>query len=193
MMPLAFRRACDSTLSRWRVGQQGPHVHRRSWFALRSCAFALEQLAVSIEEWGESNAAAVNAEPSVRWPEIMSTKLAASYCGYRTTGGLRKAHLDRKVFPVGRGGGAGSCTTRRLRRRARIPRGQPTLGATSRSSAIRGEPSGAAQAGGDRETTVKRTTPLHPKRRELLRNSRSATGIHGVSRCTTKRLIQLVV
>ena len=33
---------------------------------------------------------------------------AAAYLGFKTTGGLRKAHLEQRIFPAGRRGGRGT-------------------------------------------------------------------------------------
>ncbi|MBI5531265.1 MAG: hypothetical protein HY898_01020 [Deltaproteobacteria bacterium] len=50
------------------------------------------------------------------WPSHITTT-AAKYRGFKTTGQLRKAYLDRKVFPVGKRGRAGGLVvgTRRPR------------------------------------------------------------------------------
>lgn len=42
------------------------------------------------------------------FPSLMTTSHAARYLGYRTTGALRKAHLEKRIFPVGRRGGRGT-------------------------------------------------------------------------------------
>src|SRR5829696_5907175 len=38
----------------------------------------------------------------------LTTREAAAYCGFKTTGALRKAHLEDRVRPVGRRGGKGT-------------------------------------------------------------------------------------
>jgi hypothetical protein len=73
--------------------------------ALRACAETVEALARTLDSSREDRSPASATD---QWPELMSTSVAARYCGYKTTSGLRKAHLDKKVFPVGRRGGAGS-------------------------------------------------------------------------------------
>ncbi len=47
------------------------------------------------------------------FPPLMPTTRAASYCGYRTTGALRKAMLRGQVAPAGRRGGKGTWMWRR--------------------------------------------------------------------------------
>jgi hypothetical protein len=47
---------------------------------------------------------------SERFPDLMLTPLAARYCGYTSSSGLRKAYLDRRVRPCGRRGGRGAWT-----------------------------------------------------------------------------------
>ena len=90
---------------------EGPDATSAVAVALRACAAALEQLAVSIEQPTREDPRDHGEPPgSCSWPEVMSTRLAASYCGYKTSSALRKAHLDGKVFPVGRRGGVGSLT-----------------------------------------------------------------------------------
>ena len=46
------------------------------------------------------------------FPEVRRTLLptveAAAYLGFKTTGGLRKAHLEQRIFPAGRRGGRGT-------------------------------------------------------------------------------------
>jgi hypothetical protein len=39
----------------------------------------------------------------------LTTRAAALYVGFKTPASLRKAHLERRVFPVGRRGGTGTC------------------------------------------------------------------------------------
>jgi len=39
---------------------------------------------------------------------LLATRAAATYCGFKTTGALRKAHLEGRVVPVGRRGGGGN-------------------------------------------------------------------------------------
>src|SRR5690242_7163319 len=43
-----------------------------------------------------------------RASEFLTTRAAASYVGFKTTGGLRKARLEGRIFPVGRRGGRGT-------------------------------------------------------------------------------------
>ena len=74
--------------------------------ALRACAETVDSLAVM----AASRQSASPAAQADKWPDLMSTSVAARYCGYKTTGGLRKAHFDRKVFPTGRRGGVGPWT-----------------------------------------------------------------------------------
>jgi hypothetical protein len=81
----------------------------------------------------------------------MFTKLAATYCGYKTTSGLRKAHLDGKVFPVGRRGGVGSSTWARADL-DRFLRGEVPVGREGRQAA-------AVQADA---TDVNESTPVTP-------------------------------
>ena len=71
--------------------------------ALRACAQTVESLAATAESRRDPSPVA----RADKWPHLMSTSVAARYCGYKTTGGLRKAHFDRKVFPKGRRGGVG--------------------------------------------------------------------------------------
>lgn len=91
--------------------------------ALRACAETVEALALSAE-------ARRDPSPSARadeWPDLMSTSVAARYCGYKTTGGLRKAHFDRKVFPTLRRGGVGSWTWARADLDAFLRGGAPPV------------------------------------------------------------------
>src|SRR5688500_9735784 len=37
--------------------------------------------------------------------EYMTTRQAAAYCGFKTTGALRKAHMEGRIRPAGRRGG----------------------------------------------------------------------------------------
>ncbi len=46
-------------------------------------------------------------------PHFLTTAQATIYCGFKTTGALRKAHLERRIFPVGRRGGTGTWMWRR--------------------------------------------------------------------------------
>src|SRR5580704_10144292 len=43
----------------------------------------------------------------------MTTAAAAAYCGFKTTGALRKARLEHRVVPYGRRGGRGTWIWRR--------------------------------------------------------------------------------
>jgi hypothetical protein len=76
--------------------------------ALRTCATALEQLAIALEKERVHNEGAAPAAST--WPDRMPTTVAARYCGFKTTGGLRKAFLDGRITPAGRRGGVGSWT-----------------------------------------------------------------------------------
>ncbi len=73
--------------------------------ALRACADTVDCLARTVEE-----PSSVLERQVAFWPDFMSTSLAARYCGYKTTGALRKARLDGKIRPSGKRGGAGSWT-----------------------------------------------------------------------------------
>lgn len=73
--------------------------------ALRACADTVDSLERTLVSSLRDTSAVSRSD---QWPDLMSTSVAARYCGYKTTSGLRKAHLDKKVFPVGRRGGAGS-------------------------------------------------------------------------------------
>ena len=42
------------------------------------------------------------------WRTYLTTREAADYCGFKTTGALRKAKLDGRLVPVGRRGGRGT-------------------------------------------------------------------------------------
>lgn len=44
---------------------------------------------------------------------LLTTAEAAAYCGFKTPGALRKAHLERRVLPAGRRGGKGTWMWRR--------------------------------------------------------------------------------
>lgn len=46
-------------------------------------------------------------------PELLTTRAAAQYCGYRTPSALRKAYFDGRLMPVGRRGGVGPLMWRR--------------------------------------------------------------------------------
>ncbi len=46
--------------------------------------------------------------PGTRPRHLLSSRQAADYCGFRTTGALRKAHMQGRIFPAGRRGGAGT-------------------------------------------------------------------------------------
>ena len=39
--------------------------------------------------------------------DLLTTPDAATYCGFQTTGALRKAHSEKRVFPIARRGGRG--------------------------------------------------------------------------------------
>ncbi len=39
---------------------------------------------------------------------LLPTLEAAHYCGFKTTGALRKAHMEARISPVGRRGGRGT-------------------------------------------------------------------------------------
>jgi len=77
--------------------------------AIRACATALEQLAAALEQRSEQPAPPAPLATS-SWPDFMTTGLAAKYCGFKTTGGLRKARLDGRISPAGRRGSRGSLT-----------------------------------------------------------------------------------
>ena len=44
----------------------------------------------------------------MRARSVLPTSEAALYCGFKTPSALRKAHLERRVFPVGKRGGRGT-------------------------------------------------------------------------------------
>ncbi len=81
------------------------------------------------------------------WPPYMTTALATSYCGFKTTGALRKAHLEHRILPYGRRGGRGTWIWRRddldAFLRGKLPATIPTL-----------ERSGAPHDGGVNEHEV---------------------------------------
>lgn len=91
--------------------------------ALRACAETVDSLALT----AASRQSASPAAQADNWPDLMSTSVAARYCGYKTTGGLRKAHFDRKVFPTGRRGGVGSWTWARADLDRFLRGGEPTV------------------------------------------------------------------
>src|SRR5262245_34447941 len=39
---------------------------------------------------------------------LLPTREAAAYCGFKNPSGLRKAHVEGRIFPVGRRGGVGT-------------------------------------------------------------------------------------
>lgn len=78
------------------------------------------------------------------FPPLMTTRVAAVYCGYKTTGALRKAFMEGRVRPAGRRGGRGSYMWAR-EELDRFLRGDPP------SDTIRGGPPGAPPLGGDNE------------------------------------------
>src|SRR6516162_6769371 len=41
-------------------------------------------------------------------PPLLTTRAAAAYCGFKTTGALRKARLEGRIQPAGRRGGTGT-------------------------------------------------------------------------------------
>lgn len=51
--------------------------------------------------------------PSSQGDALMPTRAAATYCGYASPSGLRKACFDGKVAPAGRRGGTGTLMWRR--------------------------------------------------------------------------------
>jgi hypothetical protein len=74
--------------------------------ALRDCAGAIAKLAAALEA-----ATAGTSHPSETagaWPTLMSTSMAARYCGYKSSSAIRKAHLEGRLMPAGRRGGIGS-------------------------------------------------------------------------------------
>lgn len=90
----------------------------------------------------------------------MSAAVAARYCGYKTTAGLRKAHHDRKVFPVGRRGGGGSWTWARtdLDRflRGGSPASDPAVSTRNPAEPLPQSESERRPAERERRATVKR-------------------------------------
>jgi hypothetical protein len=46
-------------------------------------------------------------------PDLLTTRVAAAYCGYNGPSALRKAYFDGKVMPIGRRGGTGTLVWRR--------------------------------------------------------------------------------
>ncbi len=76
--------------------------------SIRACSAALEQLAAALETQSVSRPTAATSNSS--WPDMMTTSVAARYCGFKTTGALRKARLDGRVTPAGRRGSRGSLT-----------------------------------------------------------------------------------
>jgi hypothetical protein len=41
-------------------------------------------------------------------PPLLTTRAAAAYCGFKTTGAIRKARLEGRLTPVGKRGGRGT-------------------------------------------------------------------------------------
>jgi len=76
--------------------------------ALRQCAEALEQTALSLGKPAPSTAPPQTSDSS--WPAFMSTRMASRYCGFKTSAGLRKAKSEGRVVPAGRRGGTGPWT-----------------------------------------------------------------------------------
>jgi hypothetical protein len=76
--------------------------------SIRACSAALEQLAAALETQSVSRPTPATSNSS--WPDMMTTSVAARYCGFKTTSGLRKARLDGRVTPAGRRGSRGSLT-----------------------------------------------------------------------------------
>ena len=58
-------------------------------------------------------------------PRYMTTRQAADYCGFKTTGAMRKARREGRVRPVGRRGGRGTYMWDRLDLDAFL-RGEPS-------------------------------------------------------------------
>lgn len=55
----------------------------------------------------------ISTAPTGAQPELLTTRAAAAYCGYKTPSALRKAYFDGRVMPVGRRGGGGPLMWRR--------------------------------------------------------------------------------
>jgi hypothetical protein len=128
--------------------------------ALRACADAVESLAQTAASLRTSAPTA----PADEWPALMSTSIAARYCGYKTTGGLRKAHFDGKVFPTGRRGGVGPWTWARVDLDAFLRGGVPAHvqedpPATEPPPAPRPVPQPPAAKGQRRAKTSRRNSP----------------------------------
>src|ERR1035438_120328 len=59
---------------------------------------------------------APEAEPALApcpWPPYLTTVDATRYCGFKTTGALRKAAYEGRIVPAGRRGGSGTWMWRR--------------------------------------------------------------------------------
>jgi hypothetical protein len=130
--------------------------------ALRACADTVDELVRAVEE----------PQPGLQrhadaWPDFMSTTLAARYCGYKTTGGLRKARLDGKIRPSGKRGGAGSWTWARADLDAFLrghgptaaPSVETSTSAPASASARTAEPARSPVERGRRGPTRRRPTP----------------------------------
>ena len=78
----------------------------------------------------------------------LTTREAAVYCGFRSSSGLRKAHHDRRVFPVGRRGGTGPCVWA-VEDLDRFLRGERPLGSAAERSGApsEGRPDDEAEQG----------------------------------------------
>ena len=57
---------------------------------------------------------------------IVTTREAATLCGFRTSSALRKAHIEGRIHPVGRRGGRGTLVWE-VRALERFMRGLPPL------------------------------------------------------------------
>jgi hypothetical protein len=172
--------------SRPTMTNQGPEQGSSIAGALRACAAALEQLAVAVEQstreqpTREGAIAPREIDRGSSWPAVMSTKVAASYCGYKTASALRKAHLDGKVFPVGRRGGVGSLTWSRadldgfLQLEPRASEGDrqraPRVDAPEAHDSTSGDPASSprgAAAQPSAEIEDRRSRGSRPQRRKL--------------------------
>src|SRR5687767_1095751 len=61
----------------------------------------------------DRGACALSPNDAEAWPPLMTTRVATAYCGFKTTGALRKAYLEGKITPHGRRGGIGTLMWRR--------------------------------------------------------------------------------
>jgi hypothetical protein len=75
--------------------------------ALRECAEAIMKIACVLQASAARYCAATT-NPRDAWPTLMTTATAARYCGFRTAGAIRKAHLEGRLSPAGRRGGVGA-------------------------------------------------------------------------------------